>query len=55
MPVIKSQLNPRSEEFRANAARSLRADAIGVLIDAMNGLRSASSLKALSAALRQTT
>jgi 2-methylcitrate dehydratase PrpD len=40
-------------KFRGNAARSLRDDAIASLIGAIDGLASASSLKALSSALRQ--
>jgi 2-methylcitrate dehydratase PrpD len=40
-------------KFRANAARSLRGDAITSVLGAIDGLASSSSLKALSSALRQ--
>jgi 2-methylcitrate dehydratase PrpD len=42
-------------KFRSNAARSLRGDAIGAVLGAMDGLASASSLGALSRALRQVS
>jgi hypothetical protein len=39
--------------FRANAARSLKADAVGALERAAHQLAAARDLKALSTALRQ--
>jgi 2-methylcitrate dehydratase PrpD len=42
-------------KFRANAARSLRNDAISAVLGAMDGLASASSPQALSRALRQVS
>jgi hypothetical protein len=41
-------------KFRANAARSLKSDAVGALERAAQDLGAASDLKALSAALRVT-
>jgi hypothetical protein len=41
-------------KFRTNAARSLKADAVGALERATQELGGACDLKALSAALRQT-
>jgi 2-methylcitrate dehydratase PrpD len=42
-------------KFRANAARSLKSDAVGALERAARELGAAADLKALSAALRHTT
>jgi 2-methylcitrate dehydratase PrpD len=58
--VFGNHTRPPGEEavlakFRANAARSLKSDAVASLISAIDGLASASSLKALSSEVRRVS